>query len=100
MNDFAQMVWKGTVKVGFGINESKRMVIAWYCDKRGSTGGTEAFKLNIEKDCSLSGYNKCFNTDAHKRLLVLRKDHEATNTIKLDTTRAEALQKVMDRTSY
>jgi hypothetical protein len=93
------MVWQGTENVGFGVHESKRLVIAWYCNSK-ATGGTEAYKVNIKKDCTSSGYNKCFNADALKRLVVLRKYHEATNEIKLDAARSEVIQTVLNTNNY
>jgi len=49
MQRFAQMVWKNTSKVGFGVKGDR--VIAWYCDARGNQGGAEDYKANIGALC-------------------------------------------------
>ena len=64
-DQFTQVVWKGTGRVGFGIRD--KTVVAWYCE-RGNWPRTEsAFRKNVQKNCiegnkkDKTEWNICYN---------------------------------------
>jgi hypothetical protein len=87
--DFAQMVWKSTTKVGFGVKG--KWVIAWYCEAAASTGSPTESVANVGEKCIDSdGVNTCY---ADRALLAHntrrayhesgKLEHDAANSKKL-----------------
>jgi len=88
-NNFAQMLWQGTTKVGFGVH--KKYVVAWYCEDKAELGDAAKAAKHIGTDCTARGYNECFNTIALKYANKVRNNHDV-RPLKLDVPAARAIQ--------
>lgn len=86
--NFAQMLWKGTKTVGFGVKG--KFVVAWYCDKA-ETSNAERSRANIGVYCLVGSVNKCYNDLALKTVNKYRNNHNV-GPLKFNNEAAIALQ--------
>jgi hypothetical protein len=91
--DFANVVWTGTTKVGFGVKG--KWVVAWYCAVKATPSSTTANKNNIGHLCKSSGINNCLNDKAFAAHNDKRMMHD-TKPFKLDNKLAKTLQTSLD----
>jgi hypothetical protein len=63
-NTFANLVWSGTTKVGFGVKG--KWVVAWYCADKATPADSVASLNNIGRQCKKNGYHSCLNEAALK----------------------------------
>jgi len=92
--NFTQLLWKSTTKVGFGIKGND--VVAWYCSK-GNTAPAQSYVDNVSDVCMVDGMNRCYNRLAlgfHNEKRALRRD---TNALALDAAIAKKIQTEMDK---
>lgn len=92
-NEFANVVWSGTTKVGFGVKG--KWVVAWYCETKATPADTVATLNNIGKQCKTKGINNCLNDAALKAHNSKRMIHD-TKPFVWDKNLALILQKAMD----
>jgi hypothetical protein len=95
-NQFANLVWKSTTRVGFGVKG--KWVVAWYCQTKATPGDSLASKNNIGRQCRKSGTNSCLNDNQLKAHNDKRKMHD-TAPLEWDKDLALALQQAMDAKS-
>jgi hypothetical protein len=62
--NFAQLMWRGTTRVGFGVHE--KYVVAWYCKSKAELADAASARVNVGTPCSGGGYNECYNRLALK----------------------------------
>jgi len=102
---FANMAWKSTKKVGFGVkgtdsdNRGGGQVVAWYCDVPAEPENAELAKKNIGKICNSKGYNGCYNDLALAAHNIKRKHHN-TDVLELDEDAARAIQVAMNGATF
>lgn len=92
-NQFANVVWAATTKVGFGVKG--KWVVAWYCDAKATPAETSASLQNIGVVCRRGGMNTCLNDVALNAHNAARRHHN-TPPLALDETIAKELQLQMD----
>jgi hypothetical protein len=95
--DFAQMVWKSTTKVGFGVKG--KWVIAWYCDSAASTGSPPESVANVGQKCIADGVNTCYTTSALLAHNTRRAYHES-DKLAHDAANSKKLQAAMDDSAF
>jgi hypothetical protein len=93
-NAFANVVWAGTTKVGFGVKG--KWVVAWYCQDKAAPSETVATKLNIGTQCKKNGIHSCLNDSALEAHNAKRMIHD-TKPLVWDKKLATILQKAMDK---
>lgn len=96
-NNFAQMVWKGVTKVGFGV--SGKYVVAWYCEEAGVLENPNESLKNVGKVCYKHGYNQCYNDLAIAAHNKMRKNHKA-EALDFDEDAARAIQHELNRADF
>ena len=72
--NFAQMLWQGTTKVGFGVYD--KYVVAWYCASKAELADAARAKTNVGAPCYGGGYNGCYNRLALKAANKVRNNHD------------------------
>jgi hypothetical protein len=95
--NFAQMVWKSSSKVGFGVFD--KYVVAWYCETAGEPKNAAKSKLNVGKICYKHGYNRCYNDLALAAHNKMRKNHKADPVV-FDEDAARAIQHELNRGDF
>lgn len=93
--EFTKMVWKKTLKVGFGVKD--KWVIAWYCDSqpKSNSPGPE-FVRNVGAKCiNADGVNTCYNLMATTQHNERRAAHESP-LLTWDAPIAKAVQQTLD----
>jgi hypothetical protein len=95
--NFAQMVWKGTSKVGFGVQG--KYVVAWYCEDRGQVEDPVKAKSNVGIVCYKHGYNRCYNDLALVHINKMRKNHKA-QPLTFDEDAARSIQHELNRADF
>jgi len=92
-NQFVQVVWAASTKVGFGVKD--KYVVAWYCKAAEPGSASKSFE-NVGEVCNTQGFNKCYNDRALGDINRKRKYH-STGPLTLDDRAARALQLEMNR---
>jgi hypothetical protein len=97
--NFTQLIWAGSTRVGFGVAGDS--VVALFCEDKGNFPEKALdYVDNVSDVCVVDGYDRCYNKAALSFHNKKRALHKATKFLALDPAIATKIQLEMNKAGF